>query len=319
MLLSRVADALYWLGRYVERAEHTTRLLLVTEDIATEIQGLDEAVAAAEWRDLLGIYPGTRVDARAAGAATALALPYLAAFFLDELNAYSALFSLRKARENARAVREALTLEVFLELNETYHALEAHARKGIADVPGFRDAITTTQRGLLGTVGAIEHTLTRDQGWLFLRLGEAIERISRTVLILTAKLPALLAPEPKADIPLYYTRWRSLLRGLASLENYRKVHGARMEPELIIRFVLFDAHAPRALNYGAHAVKSYLDRIAGREGLGAPARVMGRLCARLTYDDGEVMRRGHYLPFLASVLADLERTHESVAAQYFVT
>jgi uncharacterized alpha-E superfamily protein len=318
MLLSRVADALYWMGRYIERAEHCTRLLLVTEDIATEIQGLDESVAQAEWADLLAIFPGSRLVERAYPAFAPFALPYLSSFLLEEMNPYSTFFALRKARENARAVREALTVEVFLNLNDTYRTLETHARKGIGDLPAFRDALTATQRGLLATVGAVEHTLTRDHCWLFLKLGEALERTLRTTLVLSAKLPALLGPAPKTDA-LFYTRWRSLLRDLTSLENYRKIFGARMEPELVIQFILFDAHAPRALNYGCHAVKDYLERIAGTDERTAPARVMGRLCARLAYDETDAMRHGEVLVFLLGILTDLDKAHETLSAHYFVT
>jgi uncharacterized alpha-E superfamily protein len=318
MLLSRVADALYWMGRYIERAEHCTRLLLVTEDMATEVQGLDEELAQAEWSDLLAIFPGSRLIERAYPTFAPFALPYLNSFYLEELNPYSAFFSLRKARENARAVREALTVEVFLNLNDTYRTLEAQARKGLNDLPAFRDALTGTQRGLLATVGAVEHTLTRDHCWLFLKLGEAMERALRTALILSAKLPALLGPGPKTDA-LFYTRWRSLLRGLASLENYRKLYGARMEPELVIAFILFDAHAPRALNFGCHAVKENLEAIAGGGERTAPSRVMGRLCARLAYDDTQNMRQGEVLGFLLGILAELDRAHETLSAQYFVT
>jgi uncharacterized alpha-E superfamily protein len=317
MLLSRVADALYWLGRYVERAEHCTRLLLVTEDIASEIQGLDEPLARTEWNDLLSIFPGSRLIERAVPTFSPFAWPYLSSFLLEELNPYSTFFSLRKARENARAVREALTSEVFLNLNDTYRTLETSARKGIADLPAFRDVLVTTQRGLLATVGAVEHTLTRDHHWLFLKLGEAIERVMRTGLILTAKLPALLGPAP-VDA-LFYTRWRSLLRGLASLENYRKVYGARMEPDLVLSFVLFDVHAPRSLHVGCHAVKDYLERIAGTPERTTATRVMGKLCAQLSYEDTDPRRPGEVLGLLLGALTDLDRAHEALSAQYFVT
>ena len=113
-----------------------------------------------------------------------------------------------------------------MSLNDTWRDLEAYTRRPSLDAPAFRDALSQIHRGIRSTVGAIEHTLTRDQGWLFLKLGESVERISRTALVLTAKLPALLVHEPKADIPVYYTRWRSLLRDLASLENLRAACGA---------------------------------------------------------------------------------------------
>ena len=131
----------------------------------------------------------------------------------------SVYFSLKRARDNARGVREALTVEVFVNLNETYRELEEAAKRRLVDTPTFRNALGGTHRGILATVGAIEHTLTRQPGWLFLRLGESMERLYRTAAVLRAKLPALIVPEPKVDLPLLHTRWRGLLRGLSSLRG----------------------------------------------------------------------------------------------------
>jgi uncharacterized alpha-E superfamily protein len=128
-------------------------------------------------------------------------------------------YSLKKARDNARSVREALTLECFINLNETYRELEAYNRRRLSDPATFRTAMQSTHRGILSAVGAIEHTLTRDAGWLFLKLGESLERVFRTTVILRTKLPALVATEPKIDLPLFYSQWRASCA--ASLENYR--------------------------------------------------------------------------------------------------
>ena len=230
MILSRVADGLYWVGRYLERAENTARLLLVTEELSTEVLGLDEALAREEWKDLRAVFPGFPEDDRDPRALTGFAAASLLGLSVDPDNPYSVFHSLKKARDNARSVREALTLEVFINLNETYRELEAQNPGQLADPAAFRSALTSTQRGIMSTVGAIEHTLTRDAGWLFLKLGEALERVFRTVIILRVKLPALVAAEPKIDLPLFYSRWRSLLRGLSCLENYRRVFAARLEP-----------------------------------------------------------------------------------------
>src|SRR5439155_1657636 len=129
-------------------------------------------------------------------------------------NPYSIHFSVRKARENARSVREALTLEAFLAINETYHALETYETRGLADLPAFRAALTATQKGLFTILGAIDNTFARDETWRFLKLGEAVERLYRSASVLRVKLPALLAAEPRTDLPLYYTQWRTLLRAL---------------------------------------------------------------------------------------------------------
>jgi uncharacterized alpha-E superfamily protein len=317
-MLSRVADALYWMGRYLERSENITRLLLVTEDFSSETQGLAEQVAQSAWKDLLAIFPSAQV-APPASAFAPLSQAHLVSFFLDRANPYSVHSSLRRARENARSVREALTVEVFLALNETFRALEAHGRRGLSDPPSLRDALGSTHRGLFSIGGAIEHTFTRDQGWLFLKLGESLERVYRTALILRTKLPGLSASEPRADGALYYTQWRTLLRALGSLENYRRSYGARLEPELVVPFLLLDPHSPRSLRYGIEAVKGYLERIAGG-GEATPAiRVIGRLHADLCYHDERLAAAGADAAFLDGVVDTMVQAHDAVALQYFAT
>src|SRR5262245_66081798 len=145
------------------------------------------------------------------------------------------------------------------------------------DLPAFRDALTATHKGIFTVVGAIEHTSTHDEGWRFLKLGESLERSYRSALVLRTKLPALLAAEARGDAPLYYTQWRTLLRSLSSLENYRRVYGAPLEPRLVLGFPLFDAHSPRSLRHGASDVREYPGTISRPDELTAPARAILKL------------------------------------------
>ena len=305
-MLSRVANALYWMGRYLERAENLTRCLLVTEELATEIRAFNDKLAGAEWNDVGVIFPGeveghTDVD-------------HLRGFLAAAKNPYSVLFSLGRARDNSRAVREALSLEVFVTLNETYRTLEARAAAGLADQADVRDALSATHTGLMSIVGAVEHTLSRDQGWLFLKLGESLERVYRTAAVMRAKLTGLLTPPPDTEIPLYYSQWRSLLRSLSSLENYRKLHGAHLEANAVVEFLLFDPHAPRSISFGAAAVKGYLEEISDTREVSAPGRIIGRLHARLSYHDALPA-----LPLLDEVQAELAKTHDAIDLLYFGT
>jgi len=208
---------------------------------------------------------------------------------------------------------------VFLALNDVFRAVEAYEKKGMPDLPAFRDALGAVHKGIFTVVGAIEHTSTHDDGWRFLKLGESLERSYRSALVLRAKLPALLAAEARGDAPLYYTQWRTLLRGLSSLENYRRVYGARLEPNLVIGFLLFDADSPRSLGYGASVVREYLAAISGTAELTSPARIIGRLHADLRYDDEAQMRRGDFVGLLDRVVGELAKTHDAIATQYFVT
>jgi uncharacterized alpha-E superfamily protein len=317
MILSRVADGLYWMGRYLERAENITRLLVVSEEMATEVAGLDEDLARAEWQDLRMIFPGAD-DEVPSGDPAKLAEATLYGLSIDPRHPSSILFSLKKARDNARTVREALTIEVFVNLNETYRELEGSNRRQLVDLPSFRNTLSATHRGILSTAGAIEQTLARDSGWLFLKLGETLERVFRTAVVLRVKLPALSPQEPSVDLPLFLSRWRGLLRGLSSLENYRKVHGARMEPGDALEFLLFDPHTPRSLRYSTTAVKDLLEQISGKSGLSLPARIVGKLAADFAYQSQDVLRDG-CLPFLDHVLSELGRAHETLSTAYFGT
>lgn len=318
-MLARVGDALYWMGRYLERAENVTRLLLVTEDLSTELLGLHEELALAEWRDLLTVFPGAVAPEAPRAEVPAVALAHLRAFFNDPANPYAVAQCLRRARDNARAVREALTTEVFTNLNEAHRELEGRQRRELRDLPSARSALVSTQKALLSIVGAIDHTLTRNEGWRFLKLGETLERTFRSAFVLRAKLPALVAPARTLDVELRYTRWRGLLRAVSSLENYRQTEGGRLEPRDVIRFVLFDPHAPRALRHGVGAVKAYLERAGEANGGTPPDRLIGRLLARLAYDADQILQGEDVTAFLDHVLDELGKVHDALAAEYFTT
>src|SRR5260221_5312431 len=140
--------------------------------MASEVLGLDEDLARAEWRDLQVIFPGADGTAAPPHDLATLSHHALAALSVDSRHPYSIFFSLKKARDNARTVREALTIEVFVNLNETYRELEGYDRARVADRPAFRSALAAAQRGILSTAVAIEQTLARDPRWLILKLGD---------------------------------------------------------------------------------------------------------------------------------------------------
>jgi uncharacterized alpha-E superfamily protein len=319
-MLSRVANALYWMGRYLERAENTTRLLLVTEELSTEIGAFHEKAAAREWNDLFTILPGAQlVDGRWRHPDSA-SLDHLLGFFVEPFNPYGVHWALRKARENARAVREALTVEVFLCLNETYRTADGYTPRDLGDVPAVRAALARGHTGLLAVVGAIEHTLSHDDGWFFLKLGEAVERVFRTVAILRTKLPALLEAPPPRDVALYYSRWRSLLprpvvaRELPPVPRCRPRAGDGDPVPLLRR-----PHAPRAPRR-LGAVQSYLDFVQGSAASTSAGRAIARLHARLSSEERVAVGDGtRALAVLDSVLAEITTVHDAVDAQYFAT
>ena len=317
-MLSRVADSLYWMGRYVERAENVARLLLVTSDFTVELEGLNDVLAQAEWDDVIAALPGESHSEIEFSRTSGLAMPYIDALLFDETNPISVRFSLGKARENARSIREAITWEMFSTLNEAYQALEGHRRKRPRDPVAGRDITSKIHYAILIVSGAIEHTLAHDDGWTFLKLGETLERTLRTLRILRVKLPSLRSAELEVDPALFYARWRSLLRTLASLENFRQNHGAHLVPHTATQYLLFDEASPRSIRRGIATMKQYLDIVTTNTSDGTTAgRIFGKLLATITYDETRVIADANLDVFLEETAARLAEAHDAITDQYF--
>ena len=210
-MLSRVAESLYWIGRYLERSENVTRLLMVTTEMAVEIEGLNDELAQVQWDELLASVGAEKGAPAQFSPESGLALPYLNWLLLDEANPVSVRESLSHARENARNVREALTREVFLDLNEGHRELDRLRESLPSNQASALDEVSRTHRAIRTILGSIEHTLSRDEGWHFMKLGEAFERTQRTLWVLGTRLPGLQELD-RTDLPLLYGLWRGLLR-----------------------------------------------------------------------------------------------------------
>lgn len=311
MMLARVADSLYWMGRYIERAENVTRMLMVTSDFSVELAGLDDALAHHEWDAVRTALPGSSpVDgAHKNGAIVA----HVRSLLLDETNPMSVNSSLAKARDNARSIGEALTREVFMNLNETHRELRDQRKKGVRNAVQAHDLAGQTHQGILTTLGAIEHTLTRDQGWTYMKLGEAMERTQRSLLVMRVHLPALAKIEHEVDPSLFFAGWRNLLLSLASLENFRRVHGATLDPQTVTRFLLFDPSTPRGVRCGVGRMKAYLSSLpAGDPSTRAATQIMGKLEAEYNYDEDRIMQMTDVVPFLNTTLQRLAEAHDLI-------
>jgi len=313
MMLSRVAGSLYWMGRYLERAENVSRLLLVTAEDSSDLEGLDEERARVEWEQLAEAVPGWNPPPLGQESERR-AIACIESLLLDSTSPVSVHSTLARARENARGVREAVTREIFENLNEAYQDLKR--RRRFRDRVVALETVVKSHRAILTTLGAIEHTLSRDQGWTFMKLGEVMARTLRTLLVLRAKLPGLRSAAG-ADLPLYYARWRSLLRCVASLENYRRVEGSQVDPDAVVRFLLFDPVAPRSVRCGLARMKRSIDALPRASTITRPARVAGTLLARIEYNDEEIMEEPNLTPFCDELIQEIHTLHDALEREYF--
>lgn len=287
-MLSRTADHLFWMSRYMERAENTARMLDV--NYQTSLLPQSTAVAEQGWRGLLSISELTQDFASRYGAVDARAV--MDFMVRDERNPSSILCCLRAARENARAVRGALTTEVWETTNQTWLEFNRMLRDGDFERdPGalfewvkFRSHLS---RGV--TAG----TMLQDEALYFLRIGTFLERADNTARLLDVKFQALTAgkdffgvqqvqgegAQPQ-EVDFYH--WSAILRSVSGFEIYRKVYRNVIRPERVAELLILRPDMPRSLAASMNEVVANLQLVANAQS-GETLRRAGRLQADLRY------------------------------------
>ena len=304
-MLSRVADSIYWMGRYIERAENVARFLAVNDYLSLDFPaGVDlwgPLVAATGDQDTFDAgYPEPGRES----VATFLTL--------DRSNPNSIVSSVRSARENARSVRESLTLEMWERLN--YLHILVRSQDTPQQVP-LGDVIRLCQ----SFSGITDATMSHGEGWHFGRLGRMIERADKTSRVLSVRFLMFLPEGPATARPYDDILWAALLKSISALEMYRKAHGL-IVPERVVDFLLLDPEFPRSVRHCMVEAEEALRAISGtpsRRFLNRAEQLLGRLSAELDYlSVGEIVERG-VDNFIASLQADLNEVNDAVAETFF--
>jgi len=304
-MLSRVADSLYWMARYIERGEHTARLVAVKLESMVE-QSREDADAA--WHRVVGALASAEFAPKAHDAYV-----ITQALAFAKANPSSLVASLRFARDNARQVREQLSTEVWEHLNKLYLRLQpvtTEAVWGHHPARVFREALEDFHT----LEGVVYSTLSHNEGWYFIQLGRHIERaqlISRLLDLHFRSLPGVAAPK--------YFDWLVLLKFCCAFEPYSRAYTAQIRPEKIAEFLVFDGEFPHSVRFSIDRVCDALLHVAQAA---PPARRAGveRLAGRLkaTVDFGQIddLMGGGIVPFLADITRQCEQIHESVHLAY---
>ena len=309
-MLSRVADSLYWMARYLERAEHTSRLIAVKLESMIEQSTED---ARASWAR---VAVALATDGVAADDDDIFAITQRLAF--DRANPSSLLSSLRMARDNARQVREQLSTEVWEHLNRLYLRLQPVTIESTwVHQPArvFRESLEELQT----LEGVTFSTLRHGEGWHFLELGRYIERaqlVSRLLDIhFGVDAPGYAEPPP----PPKYLDWLVLLKFCTAFEPYCKEYTAAIRPERIAEFLLFDLEFPHSVKFAVDRVRDALARVAP----GAPPsrraaceRLAGRLKAAVDFGQIDELIGGSIDAFLVEITHQCEQIHEAVYTAY---
>ena len=300
-MLARNAEVLYWIGRYVERADDTARILDVTVHQLLEDSSVDPDQESRILLQVLGIEPPqTKLDM--------WSLTHLVAFARGTPGGCSIVDAISAARENARSAREVISSDMWECLNTTYNALAERERA--ARRLGPHEFFTFIEGRAAMFAGLSDSTLSRDDGYRFLVLGRAIERVDMTVRLLLSRVG------DSASSPA----WVSVLRAAGAHDTYLRTHRGVLDANRVVEFILLDRLFPRSAFHSLKLAEHSLDELTkgpeDRSGPGAEAR---RLLGR-TRSELEFVRPGAVLDQLESRLAGLQATcrdvGEALAAQY---
>jgi uncharacterized alpha-E superfamily protein len=302
-MLSRIAESLYWIGRYVERAEDTARILDVHLHRMLADPWVDEETACRSLLSVMGVPAEQPISA-----ARVVGL-----LGLDEANPSSVVGALAAARENARGARETVSSEMWECLNATWHGLPGARRR--VEQQGVHAFFRWVRERCSMMAGLTDATMSRDEGWLFLVLGRSVERVDMTARLLSTHVRA------GGSIP----SWLTLLRSCGAWETFLRTYRGSLDDRDAAEFLLLDRLFPRSAFAALSRAEACLAELEPFGGPGQPQRagvateaqrIVGRARTNLEFRGADEL-----LADLSTVLASLESTcsqvNVAVSRRYF--
>ncbi len=270
-MLSRVAESIYWMSRYIERAENIARVVNVNWQLS-----LDDASSEPQWSPLVSITGDEEYFAATFKDPSQENVMRFLAFDPDYPN--SILSCLNQARENARSVREIIPSDLWEQVNSFYHEVNSAAgTRHTQESPHefFRMVIKESNE----FIGRTMTTMMRDDGWYFCRAGRMIERADKTSRILDVKYFYLLPKTDDVGTTVDNIQWAALLRSVSALQAYRQRHG-QIDVDNVIDLLLLSDEFPRSVRFCVELVKDSVRRMSG-SGIGRYTNDAERLCDQL--------------------------------------
>ncbi len=310
-LLSRVADSVYWLGRYIERAENVARFIDVNHQLMLDLQ----VDYGGQWQPIVDTTGDRAAFLQRYTTATRQNVVRFLAF--DAANQNSICSCIAAARENARTVRETISSEMWEQINSMYHLVTEASRK---IVPDSISDFCHSMRMACHLFGGIAHaTMSHNEAWQFIRLGSMLERADKTTRMLDVKYFMLLPSVRDVGTPYDDIQWSAVLKSVSGFEMYRKRHG-RIAPERIVQFLLLDGEFPRAVRYCIGVADGSLHAITGTR-TGAFSCVteqkLGLLRSELDYAQADSIIRSGLHEFFDSLQLKMNTIDECVFADFF--
>lgn len=257
-LLARYAECIFWMARYMERAENLARVLDVQETFVRDQRG------GTNWLSVVQLYADEEAFFKRHSAATAeTVVPF---YVLDATNPNSLVSMIRAARENARTLRPWISTEMWSQINVFYNHLLSLTPKDVAMQQLSRVCRTIKEECQTHT-GITEGTFYRDQGWYFYQMGKAIERADQTTRLLDIKYHTLLPSAVAFGSSLDMQQWCTVLRAAAGYHAFRRVYPRGMTPTTVAGFIMFNEGFPRSVVMCVRQIDGLLTRLKSRYSL----------------------------------------------------
>jgi uncharacterized alpha-E superfamily protein len=306
MLLSRVADSLYWISRYLERAEHTVRLI----DVAVD-EELGHA-SAGEGGAVERLYRSLGLTGRGAHSAA-----WMEAALFSTANRNSVVACVMAARENARQVRDEISSGMWQQLNDLYlRTRDMRTEAGMNDQ--VHDVAKVVLEGIHLFQGITDGTMGHGEGWQYLQVGRSLERAESTAALLALFL-ADMPGERTAPEPLDQVQWVALLRSCCALEAYCRQYTADVRAERVTEFLLLNAELPRSVRFAAIQIEGALRALARHSGhpVGSRSeRLAGRLRASLDYAQVDEILADSPSTYLTGISRQCGQIHAAIYQGY---
>ena len=311
-MLSSTADNLYWLARYVERAEYLARILEATQRVTAlplaYVGETNEWVSAVATAGCSNAFFAVHAEANEDTVTDFLAF--------SPANPSSIRNCFEVARHNARSVRTALTVEMWDAINSAWLELKRFGNK-----PTSRDEIARFLRWVQGSSlrfdGSAYRTMLRNDAYWFSRLGVYIERADNTARILDVKYHLLLPAHEHVGGPLDYFQWSAILRSVSALTAYHWVYRESVKPWLIADLLILNEQMPRLLASCYENLVQNLDRIANAYGRQGPAQRQARaIRTRLQNSKMDGIFQTGLHEFIGSFITDNNRLGGAISQQY---
>jgi uncharacterized alpha-E superfamily protein len=306
-MLSRVAENLYWLARYLERAEDTARIVMVSANLLLD---LPKGIAPG-WRPLVDITGMNEIfEEHYRDYGERQVVRFLLG---DERHSGSILYALQAARENCRTIRDIVPREGWEQLNELYLYVRDELQQGMTK----RGRYAYLRQVILGTqtiFGLLAGTMLHDQGFEFLRIGRSLERADMTTRIVDVRSASLLPEDTSDPRPFDTVQWVSVLKSLTAYQMYRRSQQVRVQRGAVLRFLFQSEEFPRAVHHCVDAARVCLERLPRNE---APLRMAGRIKRNLLGAKVEGLSQTELHAFVDELQLGIGELHAEIARTWF--